>query len=245
MKSQIPPWLLATLAITTAAAQAQDKPKISASLSSTLASDYVSSSGFVSGNGPVNQNYLNIGIGKHLSAALWTNHDLTDDELHERDIYLTAHAQKGNFSGSLSLQNWAYPSGLLGNKDDYGAEAQLNHNGSVNTNLRLTQLLTDRLTANRNRTVLDVSKQFPLGKRTTLKPSVRTAYHNGFYGEHGFGHLTPGVSLQFGKGNISLELFAKRQLSFSRNLPNNTHYGVSLNIKSLKPSRKKAQRQVR
>jgi hypothetical protein len=214
-------------------AEEKSKPKLSGSLTSTIATDYLSASGDVLGSGPVQQNYLDLRFGKHLSSSLWTNYDLTDNKLHERDLYLTTHAQKGKFSGKLGLQNWSYSKDLAP-KDDFILDTAISHNGKINSSLRLTKRLTTGITKDQNRLVAKVSKPLEIYKNNdesfsvSIGPSVKTAWHDNYFSSDGFRHVTPTLSVSVNKGMWSLSASVSRQKALINNVENKTYSEVSL-----------------
>lgn len=227
----------------------EDKPKerlnIDFDLSSTLVSKCVYNSGAIVGKGPANQEYLGVNIGKYFTAGLWTNYDIGDKKLHERDIMLTGHGplasikkgpMKGDITWNLSVQDWSYPSKLLGKKDDFIVGAKIGYSGPVNAGISLTKIVNDGPTLDRNCLTLDISKSFSLHKGraldVSLTPSAKTVYLNNYYGSHGFTHITPGLDLSVKHGNYGVNFFVRDQIPLSSGTKPIWYGGVSVDVNS-------------
>lgn len=220
--------------------------KLSIDASTAFASKYVSGSGFIIGKGPVNQTYVGVNIGEHLTLGAWTNYDFGNEALHEIDGILRLHSDlfsikegpfKGKVSGRIGLDIWAYPSGLEGSQPDYAIRTGVHYHGPVDLDIGLTKIITHGLTLDQNRVELALSKSYELFKignaNVYLIPSVSTAFHDNFYGERGFGHITPKVALGVSRGPWSFEVFAAQQFGISHTMKDELYFGVSLSVNDL------------
>ncbi len=228
--------------------QQQESPNTAVTVTETIASRYVKSTGSPIGVGPVQQFQADFNLSNYLTVTGWQDYDLARKAMDEVDIDLTAHKElcaindpclKGGITGSASVQSWRYPSKWISNHNDQALISTITYSGPVTVKFTEKHLLTDGLTWNRNNYVFDLSKSFdmasPNGSRLSIAPNLRTAYDDNFFGYRGWNILTPGGSLKLSKGNISIEVFEKKE--FRMNVPPTkkgfAYGGISVTINDL------------
>jgi len=239
MKKLIP--VLTAAALVTSTVNAQD---FSGTLKTGIATDYVAKPGFVVGDGPVNQdllalnygpfsNFLGTGNDWNISAFVWANTDLNDGALNEIDtgFYASSSFFVENLKARFGLEEWLYPS-IPGASNDTVFRVGINYNDIFNADAEFTYLLTG---ASKNGKMLytSLSKPFRLHDKNVqvhLTPTLDLAITDDFFNTDGVQHVTPGLSLNVGKGPLSLEGFIKKQFGTGNGIPNSLYGGVNARI---------------
>ena len=198
-----------------------------------LVTDYVLDSGATVGKGPAIQPFCGVSLGKYFSAELWADYDFTTKALEERDIYLNTRAGPV----SLSIQDYDFPAGTLRKASDvFNFVASADYESIVNFHFQLQHVLNNKLTLDRNCFTIEASKSFKLYRinntAVSFSPTLKSSYNNNFLGTDSMGHLTPGASLQFRKGAVSTELYAKHQYGFNGRR-SFTYGGLAVSISDL------------
>lgn len=202
----------------------------------TVATNYVGQLGVVVGrenpqrHGGVNQNLVSLSKGL-LSAFAWGNYDLQDKEMHEVDYGTNLNIPiSERLNANIGYEAWTSPSGLLGKHTDQVIRAGISHSGIVDTNFSWSHLLDNEDTNHGDLYNLEVSKTFGLSSNEdssiSITPSIKGSVANGFYGFEGLMHVTPGISLDFNKGNSNTRVFMNFQDGKSGN-PDQVYAGVS------------------
>jgi hypothetical protein len=219
---------------------------ISMDFSETFASKYILSGGFVVGQGPVNQDLLNLNIGKYLTGTFWTDYDSGNGRFDEVDLYATAHSTlfeikngffKGTIGGSFGFENWHYPSHIVSEHDDNLLVPTLSYKGPINVNITLFHLVDNGWRWDENCAVLDLSKQFKIAEfgkgKVSLAPTLRVTYNDNFYETTGFMQVTSGLSLSWSDGVYSVSTFANYQHGIPTSVRNIPNYGISIRVNDL------------
>ena len=153
--------------------QGQEVPSASVSLTESVASKYVKSTGSAIGTGPVQQFQADFNLDKYVTVTGWQDYDISRNALDEVDVDITVHGPlftirnrylKGSVTGSVSIQDWTYPSKLISKKSDYALISTLSYSGPVAIKFTEKHLATGGWTWDRNNYIFDVSKQFRVKK---------------------------------------------------------------------------------
>lgn len=209
-----------------------------------FASKYVRGGGNVIGKGPVNQEGLNLNLGNYLTGTLWTDYDFANGKLDEMDLDVAAHARiveirsgpfKGTISGSLGLQDWKYPSGLVSKHQDFVLAPRITYNGPIDLSLVDYHLLDQgRWTWERNCFVFDASKNFEVAKygenSFSLAPGLRMAYNDHFSNDTGIRYVAPGLTAGWKRGTWSINCFVRDQFNVSSKIQHLVYFGASVSV---------------
>ncbi len=202
----------------------QQDQNVSLSLTESFASRYVKSTGSPIGTGPVQQFQADLNLGKYVTITGWQDYDISRRALDEVDVDLTPHKSlctirnhylKGGIAGSVSMQDWIYPSKLISTKSDYAIISTLTYGGPLTIRFTEKHLVTGGWTWDRNNYVFDISKPFKIRNwgrsKLVAGPIFRTAYDDNFFKFYGWNIATPGVSARFSRRGLSIDAFAKKE----------------------------------
>lgn len=183
---------------------------LSTRVNSVLITDNVARNGAVVGDGVVNQNTIAIGNNR-ITGFLWSAYNPSDNKEEERDYGITINSDekdllKGKVSANISYQRWIFPE-----FEEDVIELQAKYSGVVNAQATLSNTVTDKDRLGEHMVHASLDKCFEVGK-VGIRPSVSSAYLNGYFGESGLAHITPGLSLETDIVGFKIGLYGKYQI---------------------------------
>lgn len=156
-------------------------------LAETFSTDYITKSGSQIGTGPVSQTLFKAGHAGWYG-CVWNNYDFQMGKTTETDLSIGKIFQTENHYGKfffdLSYQYWLEEKAF-----EHVLEVAIKHQGTVNTSVVWTKLITDGPDFDRNRFYLELSKPLVVNS-FLITPSVSTAYLDNFFGSRGLAHVT-------------------------------------------------------
>lgn len=207
------------------AVRGQGIPMSGVSAWTRLSSRYLTITGSPIGNGTVNQSWIDIGIGKNVTASTWTNYDLGTNEINEQDFYLTFNGGMGSLSRgakaswSASAQAYTFPTGIIP-ETFYFLVASARYDGAVAASLTDYHMLNGKMSMDKNLLMLVLSKGIDLHSsekdfKISLIPESKIAYSNNLLGMNGMCYITPGASIELGLGKADIGLTIRRQFGLN------------------------------
>jgi len=181
--------------------------------SNTLASDFVTKSGSVIGEGPVNQSLFGISS-DGFYASVWNNYDFPERRATETDLIVGKRLSFGKVSADLSFQR------RIEKGDDQNLlELGLKWKGVVNGSVLWSRLVTDGLDSGKDLFYFEIGKPISFG-RLVLTPSVSSAYLSNYYAATGWAHQTVRLGTDYALSkNVSVFTQVSYQDGLMRNKP--------------------------
>lgn len=223
------------------------KAEVHGYLSTSFVSVYQPRLGVMVGSGPAHQNEAGISVsnvfreGDSASFGIWDTFDVRDRAVHEYDIvgYYSLKMKHG-LSGRAGYERYNYPSGLLGEHDNFLDTAVGWHSGKIPLEVEINAktLLTGPTAggallfakAGTGKKLADRN-----GYELSFRNSVQYSHALGLFGFHGPAALRYDAELALSKGkcNLALELRPQRGLAHfpgspDKRIPSNLYWGVSL-----------------
>ncbi|OFY50421.1 MAG: hypothetical protein A2W85_10305 [Bacteroidetes bacterium GWF2_41_31] len=181
-------------------------------------SKYIPRSGTQVGQGIANQTLAFISY-SNLSTYFWLNYGFPDKRITEVDYgieyeyKLAVDFLKGSWNIKAGAHNYIFPVPDLSN---FILEGSLLYKGVIESDLLYTYCFKSKKIDSGSRLYFEIRKPFKLilaKIKTLFYPTLSSAYHFGFYGWEGFGHITPGVKLKVNLSHCSINTFLKYQIS--------------------------------
>jgi len=211
--------------------------KLSTYVETAVVSDWVVPSGFRAA-GASSQNTLVLSKGP-VSGFVWYSHALEggeDSGKEELDVGISyTHSLTENLSLTAQAMVWTYPNNVLGGHSDYLAGLCLAYTGLVDVKLGgLHMVRYDGIPAGES-FCGTISKTFSLYEgedwNVSVTPCLSASYVRNFYGaSDGFKQITPGVSLNIGKGPFVFTGFVKQQYSLDKDCDEFLYGGASVGL---------------
>lgn len=159
---------------------------------------------------------------KELDVGINYTHNIKEGLFTENDKLLA----------NVGAMVWTYPNKVLGENSDYLATARLNYKGPVDVSVGVAHMFKHEGVTDGDSITGKISKTFSLyenkdkNESLSITPSLASAYTRDFYGTDGWRHITPGISLDYNKGNFCLSGFIKKQESLNeKTTEDNLVYG--------------------
>jgi len=135
-----------------------------------------------------------------------------------------------NLSFNPLAMAWLYPGNVLGEHTNYHIGGKFVYKGPVDLSVGGIHMIPHEGSEAGECYSGKISKTFPLTKKdndwkVSLTPELSANYSNDFFGITGFRHLSPGLRLSIGKGNVSFNAFVRRQFSLNRDTTEQFTYG--------------------
>ncbi len=230
-------------------------PEIHGYVSSTFANKYMFN-GFVIGEGPVNQNLVNLSIVDNfiqrdsIDFGVWNNYDFGLEESVEVDFFgsynfpvktfenLVGGYSDSEFGDSVSvgMAHWNYPGETLGTFQNHDGvvTACFKHHSNADLKFDYLYVFKDKDTDDGHYFGAELSKRIPLcnseNLETSVTPFLHSCYGVDFYGNSGVLAITPGVKLDFEKDAMSVGVTAKYQNGIHKNVKDQFYFGVETGI---------------
>ncbi|GEM_PF-5547779 len=223
------------------------KPEIHGYLSTSFVSVYQPRLGLMIGSGPAHQNEAGISVsnvfreGDNASFGVWDTFDVRDKAVHEYDIvgYYSLGLGRG-LNVRAGYERYNYPSGLLGEHDNFLDTAVGWHSGKIPLEVEIDAktLLTGPtaggallfVKAGTGKKLADKN-----GYKLNFTNSVQYSHALGIFGFHGPAALRYDAELALSKGKYSLAFNLRPQKGLGhfpdnpeKPIPSNLYWGVTL-----------------
>lgn len=163
-------------------------------------------------------------------ALYHTERETAQEEL---DLWGTySHKLNDKLSLNGILMTWMYPNKELSKHNYFLVGGSVSYDGPVKLNAGAVHLFAHEGATDGETYFASASKSIPLSDTVSLCPEVIFGATRDMFGKSGPRHITPGISVKVGKGNMTLNAFLREQFSLNKDITDSfTYGGVSLGCK--------------
>lgn len=154
-------------------------------------------------------------------------HNERNSAKEELDAWATySHPLTDKLTLSGTVMTWQYPNKVMSDNNDYLAGASVSYRGIVNLSAGALHLFAREGVSDGESICAVASKNFSfLDGKVNICPEVKLGASRDLFGKSGFRHVSPGVSVSFGKGLVKVNGFLTRQFSLNEDTTDTFTYG--------------------
>ena len=125
-----------------------------------------------------------------------------------------------------TIVTWMYPNKVMSDHNYFLAGGSVSYNGPVKLDAGAFHLFAHEGASDGETYFAKASKNVPLLEgRVNLCPEVILGATRDMFGKSGLRHLSPGISIKVGKGNLTFNAFVRRQFSLNEDTTDQFNYG--------------------